>query len=193
MELAGNEKKIQTLFRELKLADERVAPEFIRLWNRAQAIGPGPSRGFTFSFVVATALFVITLSSLLLWSQNWQRSRPSNPSVATGSTTPSSTPEAPTAPTAPTAPPAMPGPTQFSVAHRPNRVGSNRRVRKLAARRTADLNVRNSAVQEVASISIWQSPTATLMQSPAGDVLTSLPQLDRSLNELKTFLPNTQY
>jgi hypothetical protein len=29
------------------------------------------------------------------------------------------------------------------------------------------------------------------MQSPADDVLTSLPQLDRSLTELKTFLPDT--
>jgi hypothetical protein len=77
------------------------------------------------------------------------------------------------------------------VAQLPNRVKSNRWDRKLAARRQADLNAGNAAIRETVSISSWQSPTATLMQSPADDVLTSLPQLDRSLTELKTFLPNT--
>lgn len=179
MELAGNEKKILTLFRELKLADERVAPEFISVWNRAQAISPGSSREFKISLAVATALLVITLSSLVLWSRNGKRSEQASPSVATGSTTPSSTP----------APPAVtPEPTQLVMAQPPNRVKSSRWDRKIAARRPA---AGNAAIREAVSISSWQSPTATLMQSPADDVLTSLPQLDRSLTELKTFLPNT--
>ena len=184
MELAGNEKKIQALFRELKLADERVAPGFIRVWNNAQATGPGSPRLFKISFAVATVLFVITLSSLVLWSRNWQRSQPSNPGVATGSTTPGSTPAPPLAPS-------LVKPTQLRAAAPPNRVKPNRWDRKLVARRHVDLNVRNANIRETISISSWQSPTATLMQSPADHVLTSLPQLDRSLTELKTFLPNT--
>jgi hypothetical protein len=184
MELAGNEKKIQALFRELKLADERVAPGFTRVWNRAQATSPGSPRVFKISFAVATALFVITLSSLVLWSRNWQRSRQSNPNVATGPTTPGSTPAPPLAPS-------LVKPTQLRVAAPPNRVKANRWDRRLAARRHVDLNARNATIRETVSISSWQSPTATLMQSPAADVLTSLPQLDRSLTELKTFLPNT--
>jgi hypothetical protein len=182
MESAGNEKKIQALFRELKLADERVAPEFTRVWNRAQATSPGSPRVFKISFAVATALLVISLCSLVLWSRNWQRSQQSNPNVAIGSASPRST-QAPQL--------AMPGPIQLGVAQPPNRVKSNRSDRRLAARRQADLNARNATIREIVSISSWQSPTATLMQSPAGDVLTSLPQLDRSLTELKTFLPNT--
>ena len=182
MELVGNEKKIQALFRELKLADEQVAPGFTRVWNRAQATSPGSPRVFKISFAVATALFVITLSSLVLWSQRWQRSQPSNPGVATGPTTPGSTPAPPRA---------TPGPTQLGAAQPPSRVKSNRWGRKLVAHRQPDINARNAAIREALAISIWQSPTAALMQSPADDVLTSLPQLDRSLTELKTFLPNT--
>jgi hypothetical protein len=194
MELAGNEKKIQALFRELKLADERVAPGFTRVWDRAQATNPGSPRVFKISFAVATALFVITLCSLVIWSRNWQRSQQSNPGVATGPTTPDSTPAPLLAPplVKPLARPlANQGPTQLGVAQPPNRVKSNRWDRKLVARRQADLNAGNAPIRETISISSWQSPTATLMQSPADNVLTSLPLLDRSLTELKTFLPNT--
>jgi hypothetical protein len=185
MELAGNEKKIHALFRELKLADERIAPEFISVWNRAQATRPVPSRVFKISLAVATMLFVIVLSALVLWSRTGQRSEQANPGVASKSTTPDSTP----APS--TAMPLSTRPTQIVAAQPPVRVKSNRSDRRLAARRQADLNAGNTAIREAVSISSWQSPTATLMQSPADDVLTSLPQLDRSLTELKTFLPNT--
>jgi hypothetical protein len=189
MELVGNEKKIQALFRELKLADERVAPEFIKVWDRAQATSPrwtspGSPRVFNPSFGLATvALLVIILSSLLLWPRNGQRSEQVDPKIATESETPGST----TAPLRATPPPTI----QSVLARSPVRIKSNQWARKLAARRKADLDARNAVIREAVSISSWQSPTATLMQSPADHVLTSLPQLDRSLNELKTFLPNT--
>lgn len=182
MDSAGGEEKIQALFRELKLADERVAPEFNRVWDRAQSTSPGSPRVFKISLAVATALFVISLSSLVLWSQNWQRSQQLNPGIATGPATPGSTP-------APQS--ATPAPELLGVVAPPNRLKSNRRDLKVTARRHANLNARNAAIREDISISSWQSPTATLMQSPVDHVLTSLPQLDRSLTNLKTFLPNT--
>jgi len=191
MESVGNEKKIQALFRELKLADERVAPEFIKVWNRAQATSPGwtspgSRRVFKISFGLATAsLVVIILSALVLWSRNGQPGDQVNPKVASESTTPGSTPAPPQA----TPPPTRP--VRSVVAQSPVRVKSNQWPPKLAARRKADLEARNAVILEAVSISSWQSPTATLMHSPADHVLTSLPQLDRSLNELKTFLPNT--
>jgi hypothetical protein len=189
MESIGNEKKIQALFRELKLADERVAPEFIKVWNRAQATSPGSPRVFKISLAVATAaLLVITLSALVLWSRNGQPDDQVDPKVATESTLPGSTP-APHQAT-PATPP-LTRPLRSVVAQSPVRVKSNQWPPKLAARRKADLEARNAVIREAVSISSWQSPTATLMQSPADHVLTSLPQLDRSLNELKTFLPNT--
>lgn len=182
MELAGSEKKIPALFRELKLADERGAPEFKRVWTRAQATSPGPSRVFKISLAVATGLLVIALSSLVFWSQNWEGSQSSNPAVATGPAAIGSTP----------APPAgKPEPTLLGVVEPPNRVKSNRWDRKVAARRHSNLNTRNPSLREAVAISSWQSPTAMLLQSSADNVLTSLPQLDGSLTNLKTFLPNT--
>ncbi len=189
MALAGNEKKIQALFRELKLADERVAPEFVRVWNRAQATRSIAPRVFKISFAVAMALILIVLCSLVLWSRNWQRSHALGSSVASGPATPGST-AGPTAGSTPAPPPATPGSTQLAEAQPPVRVKANRWDRKVVTRRQEELNAGNPAVREAISISNWQSPTTTLMQSPADDVLTSLPHLDRSLTELKTFLPN---
>jgi len=193
MESVGNEKKIQALFRELKLADERVAPEFIKVWNRAQATSPGSPRVFRISFTVATAvLLVITLSALVLWSRNGQPGDQVDPKLATESTPPGSMPGSTLAPHQAT--PATPPPTRplrSVVAQSPVRVKSNQWPPKLAARGKSDLEARNAVIWEAVSISSWQSPTATLMQSPADHVLTSLPQLDRSVMNLKTFLPST--
>jgi len=194
MELAGNEKKIQALFRELKLEDESVVPGFVRLWNRAQATSRKPRRAFKTSFALATGLLVITLCSLAYWSRNWQRSQPQNSTVAVRSTTPGSTPARP---------PATPEPKQLVPNKAPDRIRANRPRRltnpKLETRnsepetthRQAQLTFRNATLREAVAISSWQSPTATLMQSPADDVLTKLPQLDRSVTEFKSFLPNT--
>jgi hypothetical protein len=189
MASAGNEKKMQALFRELKLGDEPIAPEFIKVWNRAQETSPGSPRVFRISFGLATAsLVVIILSALVLWSRNGQPGNRVAPKVATESTPPGSMP----APHQAT--PAKPPPARLVrsvVAQSPVRVKSNQWPPKLAALRKADLEARNAIIREAVSISSWQSPTARLMQSPADDVLSSLPQLDRSLNQLKTFLPNT--
>src|SRR5882672_10585344 len=148
MDLPGNEKKIQTLFRELKLADERVAPGFTGVWNRAQATSPGSWRMFKISFAMATAIVVITLFSVVLWSRNWQRSQQPERKVADLSVNPGSTPT----PTAVTL-----GPKQVGVAESHNRFKSRRWDRKLAARRQANLNARNTAIQEAVSVSTWQS------------------------------------
>jgi len=193
MESVGNEKKIQALFRELKLADEHLAPKFMKVWNRAQATSSGSPRVFKISFALATAaLLVITLSALVRWSRNGQPGDQVDRKVATESTPPGSMPGSTPAPHQATS--ATPPPTRHLrsvVAQSPVRVKFNQWTSKLAARRKADLEAKNAVIREAVSISSWQSPTATLMQSPADHVLTSLPQLDRSLNELKTFLPNT--
>src|SRR6266542_2310072 len=182
MELDGNEKRLQTLFRELKLADERIAPEFKGVWDRAQAPSPGPSRLFNISLAVATALVVLTLSSLVLWSQIWRESKPSNSVLAAGPARIDLMP-----------PPqsAMSGVIHLGRVEPANRARSSRGDRKVVARLHPNLNARYADVRKADSISNWQSPTATLLQSPADNVLTSLPQLDRSVTELKTFLPNT--
>ena len=200
MESVGNEKKIQALFRELKLADELVAPEFISVWNRARATRPESRRIFKLSLALAMVV-VVALGSVLLWSQNWQRRQQPGSSVATARATTGATANSTSSSTS--------SPTRASIATlRPTQLVVDKRVRvksiparrlaaipavksRVAVRHQTELNAGNAAVQEAVAISSWQSPTAMLMQSPADDVLTSLPQLDQSLTELKTFLPNT--
>src|SRR5437016_5988918 len=78
MELVGEEKKIQTLFSELRLADEQRAPSFSATWNRAQTRALRPRRAFNLSFVTVTALLICALVSLAWWSTRWQRTPQSN-------------------------------------------------------------------------------------------------------------------
>lgn len=182
MERVGNEKKIRALFRELKLEDERAAPGFAGVWNRAQATSTRPRQAFKISFTVAAALLLLTLCSLPLWSRNWQRGQQSYASVASASPTPVATFSPPTELE-------LKQPDKNEPRHR---VRANHWTRKLAARRQAELAARNAAIREAVVLASWQSPTATLMQSPADDVLTSLPQLNQSAAELKAFLPDTQ-
>src|SRR3977135_1519241 len=74
MELVGEEKRIQALFSEARLADEQTTPSFVRVGNRAQAKPIRAQRAFNLSCVAATALLVCALVSLAWWSMHWQRS-----------------------------------------------------------------------------------------------------------------------
>jgi hypothetical protein len=65
------------------------------------------------------------------------------------------------------------------------------RVLKLAARRQAVLIAANKkAARDAKAIENWQSPTAKLLDSSSDGLLKSLPQLNQTLNELKSFLPS---
>jgi hypothetical protein len=68
---------------------------------------------------------------------------------------------------------------------------TNRTARKLAARHRSDDAVAVATTPATVAISTWESPTAILLQSPADEMLTSLPQFDLSVKDLKTFLPDT--
>jgi len=182
MELVGEEKKIQTLFSELRLADERTAPSFSATWNRAQARALRPRRAFNLSFVGATALLVCALVSLALWSSHWHQS--AQPSVATSI---SSNKTPPTS--AILTPPGNNRDTKnSSSAGRHSEASARLRANRLAARRETRLLA--ALRKEATAISSWQSPTATLLSSPNDELLKSLPQLNENVNELKSFLPN---
>lgn len=182
MELIGDEKRIQALFRELKLDDGCIAPRFNAVWNRARARGIRPRQAFKLSFAVIPVLVVCALFLLALWSRGWQRSQQSRALIATGESN-SSERRTPTT--------VNPGPTQpVSVEPRRSFV-SKSRTRKFAARRQVEQIAKNAAIRDAVAISNWQSPTTTLLRSPGDEVLTSLPQLDENAIELKSFLPNT--
>lgn len=182
MELVGPEKRIQELFRELRLEDERITLPFVAAWNRAQSNSLRPNPAFKVSFAVAAVVLLCALLSLAWWSRSWQR--PEQADVL-------SAPVASKANSRPNPEAKNPAPKQRASVESRNLVRINLRARKLAARRHAELLARNAAIREAAAVSSWQSPTITLLRSPADEVLTSLPQLSQTVNELKLFLPNT--
>lgn len=180
MELVGEEKRIQALFSEVRLADERIVPRFAGVWNRAQAKTPRTQIAFNLSFVAATALLVCALVSLAWWMKLSQPSQ--GALVAIG---PRVTIGGPLVSVLPVKDP------EPATAKGPRLSDRSRAVKLSAARREAVLTAANQkAAREAKAIASWQSPTATLMESSSDEFLKSLPQLNQSVDELKSFLPN---
>jgi len=180
MELVGEEKRIQALFSEARLADEQTMPSFVGVWNRAQSKTVRTQRAFNLSFVAATALLVCALVSLAWWVNRSQRNQ-----GAVIATVPPITTVGPKN--------VVQTPVKSDVELTPARqrhYGERSRALKLAVRRQAVLMAANrKAARDAKAIESWQSPTATLLDSSSDELLKSLPQLNQSVDELKTFLP----
>lgn len=179
MELVGEEKRIRALFCELKLDDEDITPGFTAVWVGVQSRTLRPRSAFNFSFVTATMLLVFTFFFLALLSRHWQRSQQPN-AVATVPSIPSVSP----------APPVVNLETNHVAPIEPNhRANAKPRTVKFAARHQAKMPATEQAeFRNVAAISSWQSPTIALLRSPGDEVLTSLPQLEETADELRSFL-----
>jgi len=179
MELVGEEKRIQELFSGLRLADEQTVPSFAASWSRARSRTYRPQKAFNLSFVAATALLVCGLVSLALWSKQWQRN-----SVALVSVAPVTTAR-PADAVAVNQDVNPPTPVQATSS------GKSRAL-KLAARRHSLLLAANRrAAYEAKAIASWQSPTASLLDSPSDELLKTLPQLNQTVDELRSFLPSS--
>jgi hypothetical protein len=183
MELAGDEKRIQALFSEAALQDQRGAPTFAQLWLSAAKKSPAPVRGRSKSLsairkplLAVTAVLLIAAASWAAWS--WSRSAPaSHQQVVNIPPQPVSTPvfQRVTQPT---------NEVTSSLPFKP-------RLIRQSHRRTRQID--HSAITEAALLSRWQSPTQLFMESPATVDLKSLPQLNQSAAELKQFLlPNAE-
>jgi hypothetical protein len=179
MELVGEEKRIQALFSEVRLADKQTTPSFAGVWNRAHSKTIRKQRAFNLSFGAATVLLVCAWASLVWWSKHWQQ----NLYVVA------------------TAPKELAtGPVRVGIE---NEVDSRVRVPKgdspvarsralkLAPRREAlQVTAKRRATREAKTIASWRSPTATLLDSQSDELLKSVPQLNQTVDELKSFLPS---
>jgi len=180
MELVGEEKRIQALFSEVKLADEQTTPSFAGVWFRAQSKTVRRPRAFNLLFVAAaTGLLVCVLVSLGWWSKHRQQ----DPDVVA------------TAPRGLATSPVRVGLENEEVnLPKPMSKGKSRgaksRALKLAARRDVLLVANRRAARVAKTIASWQSPTATLLDSQIDELLKALPQLNQTANELKSFLPS---
>jgi hypothetical protein len=180
MELIGEEKRIQALFSDARIADEQIAPSFAGVWNRAQSRTYRPLRAFNLSFIAASALLVCALVSLAWWSRHWQRD-PGVVAIATPALAP--VPETAGGENKEVSLP-KPG---------PKRIYSNAKSRglKLAARHEAlQVAANQKTTRDLKAIATWSSPTATLLDSTSSELLKSLPQLNQTVDELKSFLPS---
>src|SRR5712692_12101412 len=88
MELVGEEKKIQSLFSELRLADEQAAPSFVGVWNRAQLRPRTRVSPLNFSFVATAFVVCVAVVALALWSSSRQQTAQTNRTVAVTPATP---------------------------------------------------------------------------------------------------------
>jgi hypothetical protein len=179
MELVGEEKRIQALFSELSLADEQTTPSFAGVWNHAQSKTSRTPGVLNISFVAAAALLVCALVSLVWWSKHWQRKSDvvaiDPPRLATSLVNVGIENESVN----------LPKPMS-----KDDRRGAKSRALKLISRHEALLVAANRRIKpEVKTIASWQSPTVMLLDSQSDELLKSLPQLNRTVDELKSFLP----
>jgi len=192
MELVGEEKRIQALFSEVRLADEQTTPSFVGVWNRAQSRTVRTPRAFNRSFAMATALLVFALVSLAWWmnrSQPRQQAAVATvPSKATDG--PNRTSEGQKSVVKPLTA-RQPAPGLLAGA------GERLRAPKLATTRHQSVQVAVNKIavskkelRDAKAIESWQSPTATLLDSTSDELLKSLPQLNQTVDELKSFLPS---
>src|SRR5437870_8623499 len=178
MELVGEEKRIQALFSELRFEDESFITPFATVWNRAN-LRTSTRRGqFRLSFVSVMALIACVALFSFLVIRSWRSSQNPVPEVKSNATAPDGRIRI-------TNDPEPKVVVKQDAYQRPNSA-------KLLSRRHAQLvAATRKAAREAAALSKWQSPTSALLRSPSDEVLTSLPQLDESANELKLFLPRT--
>jgi len=179
MELSGEEKKLQALFSELKGADEQAAPHFGATWNRAQ-IAPRRVRIFNPAFVAAALLLVFGVVAFAVWSRHSRTATSPQPVIATAPQNPGSTAGA-EAPPAPTSETPLPQPKTAVVLSR-NKTTGQRNVMLSAANRKLQ--------KDAKSIASWTSPTSALLESPSDEIFSSLPELNQSATQLKSFLPS---
>ena len=180
MELSGEEKKIQALFSELKAGDEQTTPLFGAAWNRAKN-RPRKIRAFNPAFVAATLLLVLGVVAFAVWSRYSRTARSPRPMIAIASPNPNSTAGTETSP-APAPETASPKRNLAVVLPHRNREARQRNVTLAAVNRKLE--------KDAKSIGSWTSPTSALLESPSDAIFSSLPELNQSATQLKSFLPS---
>ena len=179
MELSGEEKRIRASFRELRLEDERVTPRFAAVWNRAHFRSARRQTALGFRVAAAVVIVCLAVFSLALLSRHWQRNPRSNDAVANGAVTPAAAPT-----------PIKKDQEGVPQDGRGLVVRKPELVRFAPRHQAAKLLVRRSTTRDAIALSRWQSPTTSLLRSPGDEILKAFPQVNRTLHEMESFLPN---
>src|SRR5262249_51001069 len=175
-----DEKRIRALFSEQRFVDEQTAPAFTAVWHRGQSRSMKPRRAFNLSLVTSTALLILALGSLVIWTKYWQNPAPAHKeAVIAADNLPKSRIEK--------------NPGAVSTGVPDNSRPSPQKARRPRLSQRQEMMVHNrEMVKEVKALGSWQSPTASLLSSTSDDLFKSLPQLKENATELKSFLPNRE-
>ena len=164
MELAGEEKRIQALFSELRLEDQSMAPSFDRLWNSARTTQP-QRIALMQPLAVLGALAMIAVV------------------FALGSRSPERASQAVAYVPAPVVLPSVESPAEAQ--RKSGSKSSHRAVHKRSVRVNEPEHV---VIKQAEVLASWQSPTVGLMAPVAGSFLSSLPEFTESVKDLESYL-----
>ena len=170
MNLNGDEKRIQQLFREMSRDDQRRAPQFASVLAAARS-GMARSQNRTRSLRFAMAVAILCAALLIAMAIIERPSKPNGPArdeQAAGSTV-----------SPPSIAPKQPGVGAPGI--------ERRRVIIKHARHHRTTDQLSVAMN---SLFAWQSPTASLLKTPGDELLRSLPRLGESLQTIKSFSPD---
>jgi hypothetical protein len=194
MEIIGDDKKLRALYSEAMRADEATMPSFTSAWHGAQARSLKPRRAFNLSFALVTALLVLTLGSLAVWSMyspgSNQRDEARKNESAPGGVAPAAlnSPEKPKVDEEPRVAEKAPQAPIETPVHR----SLKSRVRRPTAQpdsQVPDSQLIAQTSNKETTIDSWESPTAALLSSPTDGLFKSVPQLNENAKEMKSFLP----
>ena len=160
MELAGDEKRIQALFSELRFEDQSMAPAFNRLWKSAQATKP---KRLLFVEPMVVLGSVAIIASLAMWARDTPTQPAFQPDVAAFVRSVESRVEAP---------------KKLSARNR----------RPVRRKKVSPKEPEHVVIEQAAVLSSWQSPTNALMEFTAGTAFKSLPDLTESVTDLESYL-----
>ena len=179
MELNGEEKTIQALFREMKLEDERATPTFAREWKSAPV---RPGTPFSFPRVVfAVAVGCIILVSTLLIRRQFFGTEPLRPELPTQLASDGRSRAGQVLIRDETSPLKKEGAKLNNPAVRRRTFAGASKNERIATKRSRGYE---------AYVSDWQSPTRAFLRSPGEELLRSFRPLNQSSLELGSFLHN---
>ena len=159
MELAGDEKRIQALFSELRFEDQSMAPSFNRLWQSAQATKP---KRLLFVEPMVVLGSVAMIATLAMWTRDTSTQRAFESDVAA----------------------IVPAVDRVEA---PKKLSARNR-RPLQRKKALPKEPEHVVIEQAAVLSSWQSPTNALMEFTAGTVFKSLPDLTESATDLESYL-----
>ena len=173
MNLNGDEKRIQQLFREMSRDELRRAPQFAELLAAANSrIARSRNHAGSFRFAMAAVVCAVLLIAIALTMSAFRSQRGESPDQQ--ASVPAEDSEAP----------------RTADPFKPNTGTSNPAPRRVVPKRARHRRASDKTAIAMKSLFAWRSPTSSLLKIQEDELLKSLPSLGESLRTIKTYTPD---